>query len=64
MHYAESELPRIPIPRTPVNKGKRKAGGKQPRPSYSLPTTLLHLVVADASLLYALLWAPFVALIL
>jgi hypothetical protein len=58
------ELPRIYIPGTWVNKGTQKAGALIPRPSYILPTSMLHLVVADAWLLYALLWAPLVALIL
>jgi hypothetical protein len=42
------ELPRIFIPRTRVNKGTQKAGALIPRPSYNLPTSMLHLVVADA----------------
>jgi hypothetical protein len=35
MHYPACELPRIPIPRTSVNKGKRKGRSLKikPRPS-------------------------------
>jgi len=35
IHDSESELLRIPIPRTPVNKGKRKGRGYSPQPSLS-----------------------------
>src|SRR5215212_11045106 len=63
-YKSEVQLRRIPIPRTRVNTSTQKAGALIPRPSYSLPTSMLHLVVADASLLYALLWVPLVALIL
>jgi hypothetical protein len=43
-NFAESperELRRIPIPRTPVNKGKRRAGATMPGPSNSACTGTL-----------------------
>src|SRR5215211_9006744 len=40
--HLRGEVRRIPIPRTRVNKGTQKAGTLIPRPSYSLPTKMLH----------------------
>jgi hypothetical protein len=47
-YKSEVQLRRIPIPRTRVNTSTQKAGALIPRPSYSLPTSMLHLVVTDA----------------
>src|SRR5918993_3128286 len=38
MQVAAYELPRILIPRTPVNKGAKKGGAVRPRPFCALPT--------------------------
>ena len=41
MHAPRPELPRNPIPRTPVNKGKRKGrSSEEPRPSVSSASRL------------------------